>query len=258
MSLYKTEITSDKILSDNPIHQRLLKPYTVVKDEISGNVLELGCGEGRGIEYILEKAGSYLGIDKIEGVIEKLKIKYPKAHFTRFTFPPMNLLETESFEFIISFQVIEHIRQDRLFLQEIYRLLKSGGMAVITTPNVKMSLSRNPWHIREYTAQELMDLAGNFFDEIKAYGITGNEKVMQYYENNKRSVEKIMKYDIIDLQRRLPAFLLKIPYEVLNRINRKKLTKSDSQLIRSISYEDYMITDTPDESLDLFYYLYKK
>ena len=81
---------------------------------------------------------------------------------------------------------------------------------------------------------------------------------MEYYENNKRSVEKIMKYDIIDLQRRLPAFLLKIPYEVLNRINRKKLTKSDSQLIRSISYEDYMITDTPDESLDLFYYLYKK
>ena len=258
MSLYKTEITSDKILSDNPIHQRLLKPYTVVKDQIRGNVLELGCGEGRGIEYILEKAGSYLGIDKIEGVIEKLKIKYPEAHFKRFLFPPMNLLETESYEFIISFQVIEHIRQDRLFLEEIYRLLKPGGTAFITTPNVKMSLSRNPWHIREYTAQELMDLASNFFDEIKAYGITGNKKVMEYYENNKRSVEKIMKYDIIDLQHRLPAFLLKIPYEVLNRINRKKLTKNDSQRIRSINYEDYMITDTPEESLDLFYYLYKK
>ena len=131
-------------------------------------------------------------------------------------------------------------------------------MAVITTPNVKMSLSRNPWHIREYTAQELMDLASNFFDEIKAYGITGNKKVMEYYENNKRSVEKIMKYDIIDLQHRLPAFLLKIPYEVLNRINRKKLTKNDAQLTKSISYKDYMITDTPDKSLDLFYYLYKK
>ena len=50
MSVFKTEIVSDIIPSDNPIHQRLLKPYTVIKNQIRGNVLELGCGEGRGIE----------------------------------------------------------------------------------------------------------------------------------------------------------------------------------------------------------------
>jgi SAM-dependent methyltransferase len=258
MSIYKTEITSDKILSDNPVHQRLLKPYTVVKAKISGDVLELGCGEGRGIEYLLEGVGSYLGMDKIDEVIGKLKIKYPEANFISSIFPPMDLLESESFDHIISFQVIEHIRNDRLFLKEIYRLLKPGGMAVITTPNIKMSLSRNPWHVREYTALELADLAGDIFDEIVACGITGNEKVMQYYKDNKKSVAKIMKYDVLDLQHRLPAFLLKVPYEILNRINRNSLKKGDDKLVSSISYEDYIVTDTPDKSLDLFYYLHKK
>jgi SAM-dependent methyltransferase len=258
MSVYKTEIASDIIPSDNPIHQRLLKPYIVVRKQVSGNVLELGCGEGRGIDQLLPHVDSYIGLDKIDVVIEKLKVKYPGGVFIHSTFPPINIADSASFDFIISFQVIEHIRDDRLFLKEIYRLLKPGGIAIITTPNIKMSLSRNPWHIREYTADELRDLSTGIFDQVTAKGISGNDKVMHYYEENKRSVEKIMKLDILDLQHRLPAFLLRIPYEILNRINRNKLKKGDDQLIESITFEDYIVTDSPDKSLDLFYFLYKK
>ena len=162
------------------------------------------------------------------------------------------------FDFIISFQVIEHIRSDRLFLEEIYRLLKPGGIAIISTPNIKMSLSRNPWHIREYTAMELEDLCKGIFDKVITKGIAGNSKVMEYHEDNRRSVERIMRYDIMDLQHRLPSFLLKLPYEVLNRMNRNTLKKGANDLVASISYEDYLVTNNPEESLDLFYYLYKK
>jgi 2-polyprenyl-3-methyl-5-hydroxy-6-metoxy-1,4-benzoquinol methylase len=258
MSIFKTEITSDSIPSDNPIHQRLLKPYTVVKGEISGNVLELGCGEGRGIELILTKVDSFLGLDKIEEVIRNLKEKYPDGQFIQSVFPPVGILESEVFDFVISFQVIEHVRKDRLFLEEIYRLLKPGGMAIISTPNIKMSLSRNPWHVREYTAKELTDLSASIFDRVISKGITGNEKVMQYHEDNRKSVEKIMRFDVLDLQHRLPGFLLKLPYEILNRMNRNTLKKGDSELVESITFKDYLVTDNPEESLDLFYYLYKK
>lgn len=258
MSVFKTEITSDSIPSDNPIHQRLLKPYTVVKDEIGGNVLELGCGEGRGIEEILPKVDTFLGLDKIDEVIQNLVPKFPDAQFIQSFFPPVDILESEIFDFIISFQVIEHIRNDRLFLEEIHRLLKPGGIAIISTPNIKMSLSRNPWHIREYTATELEDLCKGIFDKVITKGITGNSKVMEYHENNRRSVERIMRYDFLDLQHRLPAFLLKLPYEILNRINRDTIKKGANELVASISYEDYLVTNRPGESLDLFYYLYKK
>ena len=55
MSLFTTEITSDKIPSDNPLHNRLLSAYILSEKFISGDVLELGCGEGRGIDIILKK-----------------------------------------------------------------------------------------------------------------------------------------------------------------------------------------------------------
>jgi hypothetical protein len=48
--VYTTEITSEQIASDNPIHQRLFKAYVVAKEYIQGDVLEVGCGEGRGID----------------------------------------------------------------------------------------------------------------------------------------------------------------------------------------------------------------
>jgi 2-polyprenyl-3-methyl-5-hydroxy-6-metoxy-1,4-benzoquinol methylase len=73
--------------------------------------------------------------------------------------PPFSGLQDNAFDVVVSFQVIEHIRNDRQYIKEIYRVLKPGGKALITTPNIKMSLSRNPWHIREYTAVELSDLS---------------------------------------------------------------------------------------------------
>jgi len=258
MAVFKTEITSDSIPSDNPLHQRLLKPYMEVKNQLYGAVLELGCGEGRGIEQILPNVESYLGLDKIESVIQNLNRKFPGTQFMQSFFPPVNISDSEIFDCIISFQVIEHIRNDRLFLQEIYRLLKPGGTAIISTPNIKMSLSRNPWHIREYSAAQLLEISGSIFDKVTARGITGNDRVMEYHEENRRSVRKIMKYDILDLQHRLPAFLLKLPYEILNRMNRNSLSKGKDELVASITHEDYLVVDNPEEALDLFYYMYKK
>jgi len=83
-------------------------------------------------------------------------------------------------------------------------------------------------------------------------GITGNEKVMQYYERNKKSVEKMMRWDIFDLQYKLPASILRMPYEMLNRLNRNKLKEAADDLVASIRHEDYILSDEPMQSLDLF------
>jgi len=42
MGVYTTEIASDKIASDNPIHQRLLKAYILVENLVEGDLLEIG------------------------------------------------------------------------------------------------------------------------------------------------------------------------------------------------------------------------
>lgn len=251
-SVYTTEITSESIPSDNPIHQRLLKAYVVAADLVNGDLLEVGCGEGRGIDWLLPRVKSYSAIDKIAPVIEKLKAKYPVGKFYSGNIPPLSVFEDNSFDSIVSFQVIEHIENDSLFLKEIHRVLKPGGVAYLTTPNRPLSLSRNPWHIREYTAQELTDLAKQFFAIVTMKGITGNEKVMQYYERNKKSVEKLMSWDIFDLQHKLPASILRVPYEFMNRLNRNKLKDTSDELVTSIRHEDYLLSNSGNTSLDLF------
>ncbi len=258
MATYTTEIASDKLVSDNPIHQRLLKAYIAAKPWISGQLLEVGCGEGRGVSELLPLADSYIGLDKIGEVIQSLKGRYPGVDFRQAVIPPFSDFEDQSFDTIVSFQVIEHIPNDRLFLQEIYRMLKPGGKAVISTPNITHTLSRNPWHEREYTPQQLIDLCEGIFDRVEAKGIGGNEKVWAYHEANRKSVQKIMRFDIFNLQYRLPASVLRMPYEILNRMNRNKLHQQQGSSVVEISHEDYLVENDPMKGLDLFYILWKK
>ena len=88
-------------------------------------------------------------------------------------------------------------------------------------------------------------------------GIKGNEKVMKYYRRNKISVDRIMRFDFLDLQHRLPAPLLRMPYDLLNRINRNKLKSAEDTLVKSINHEDYLLAPQAEDNLDLFCILVK-
>jgi len=249
--VYTTEITSEEIVSDNPIHQRLFKAYVVAKDYIHGDVLEVGCGEGRGVSTLLKHSKSFTAVDKIRNVIDALQEKFPAGKFITMNIPPLGGLNDNFYDSIVSFQVIEHIENDVLFLKEIHRVLKPGGIALLTTPNRKMSLSRNPWHIREYLANELKAMAEKIFSAVEMKGITGNEKVMGYYEQNRKSVNRITRFDIFNLQYTLPASVLRIPYEILNRWNRNKLQSNDQRLVMNIKHEDYIVVNDASDALDL-------
>lgn len=257
MSTYTTEIASDQIPSDNPIHQRLLQAYYLARPYVKGQLLELGCGEGRGVAVLQDLADKYVALDKIGEVIEKLKNSFPDVTFHQAFFPPFSGIQDNQFDTVVSFQVIEHIKDDSKFLSEIYRVLKPGGKAVLTTPNIKKTLTRNPWHIREYTAEGLKMKAEESFKKVNVFGITGNEKVMTYYQENKAAVQKITRWDILNLQYRLPAALLRIPYDILNRINRNKLDAGNNDLVSSIDRSDYLFTENADQALDLMLVLEK-
>jgi 2-polyprenyl-3-methyl-5-hydroxy-6-metoxy-1,4-benzoquinol methylase len=249
--VFTTEITSEEIVSDNPVHQRLFKAYVVGQAYIHGETLEVGCGEGRGVPNLMDASTRYTAVDKIGEVIENLSAKYPGGKFIQMNIPPLNGLQDNVFDSVASFQVIEHIEDDFLFLREIHRVLKPGGTAILTTPNKKMSLTRNPWHIREYLPMELKALAERIFSSVTLKGITGNEKVMSYYNQNKISVKRLTRFDIFNLQYHLPASWLKVPYEILNRWNRNNLQSHDRDLVSAITHDDYLVVEDPSDALDL-------
>ena len=252
MAVYTSEIASDTLTADNPVHQRLLKGYHAAVPFISGDLLELGCGEGRGVELLAPKADGYLGLDKIQEVVDKLANEHPDLNFKQAVFPPLLDVADSSVDTIVCFHVIEHIKNDDLLVKEMSRVLKPGGLALISTPNIKMSLTRNPWHIREYTNGSLRKLADKYFGDVEMKGISGNGKVMEYYEENKRSVAKFKRLDVFNLEYRLPGSLLRIPYDILNRVNRNQLNQENAGLVSEIVVDDYLFSTESDSNLDLF------
>jgi len=251
-SFQTAERHSANVVTDNVLHQRHMIAYHEAAKLISGHVLEVGCGEGYGMELLAPKATKYMAIDKYNTPINPNLPDYKKITFRQMNVPPFSDIEESSFDFVVSFQVIEHIENDDFFARELYRVLKPGGILILTTPNIKMSLTRNPWHVREYTPNQLYNLLDSIFEKVEMKGIFGKEKVMEYYEANKKSVEKITRFDVLNLQYKLPRRVLQIPYDILNRLNRKKLHKTNNSVSASVQMNDYYLNTANDQCLDLF------
>lgn len=242
--------------SDNFVFARSVLAYREAAKRVCGNVLEIGTGDGYGTGIISPSVVSLVTVDKHEpagwnsrGGIPGL---HPNVSFRQMRVPPLDL-PSGSFDYVVSFQVIEHIKDDFALLAEVKRVLRHGGSFIVTTPNSRMSLTRNPWHVREYTAGEFTNLMECTFDRVEALGVFGNEKVMEYYEHNRRSVARIARFDPLDLQHRLPRRMLRGPYDLLNRLNRRRLLAQNGALTSSITPDDYRLAPAGDGAFDLFY-----
>lgn len=236
--------------SDNFVFQRSILAYHQAAKRVSGRVLEIGTGSGYGIEVIAPSASQFVTVDK--HMADSSLLDGANVEFRQAIVPPLPF-DDASFDFVISFQVIEHIKDDQKFVAEIHRVLKAGGQFIVSTPNKTASLTRNPWHIREYTPAEFSEILSTQFNTIECFGVFGNQKVMEYYQHNKRGVERITRFDIFNFQHHLPRWILRIPYDILNRLNRSKLLKENSSLTTSITMSDYTISPIDDEAFDLFY-----
>ena len=93
--------------------------------------------------------------------------------------------KSESFDCVVSFQVIEHIEPKTAltYLSEIKRVLKNGGIFICSTPNKKLRLLpfQKPWnpeHKKEYTRKEFEKLLNKVFENVEVYGLSASEKVL--------------------------------------------------------------------------------
>lgn len=110
--------------------------------EKNEKVLDLGCNDGAITNEIAKKGNDVLGVD-LEEVIEKVaKKKYPHLKFVAHDLSQKFPWTDGSFDVIVALELIEHIPDDDLFLQECFRILKKGGKLILSTPNAAYFLFR--------------------------------------------------------------------------------------------------------------------
>jgi SAM-dependent methyltransferase len=135
---------------------------------VDREVLEAGCGEGYGAELIAAVATRVIGLDYDEQTVAHVRAKYPRIDVRHGNLADLPL-PAGAVDVVVNFQVIEHLWDQGRFVAECHRVLRPGGVLLMSTPNrITFSPGRdtplNPFHTRELNAAELTELlvAGGF------------------------------------------------------------------------------------------------
>lgn len=121
--------TNDKVLQ---IVLPLLEPGIRVAD--------IGAGEGFFSQLLGEHVKSKLGLEPAE-VITACDIfpeyfRYPDVSCLKISPDGRLPYDDESIDVACSLEVIEHVEDQFAFTRELHRILRPGGLAIISTPNV--------------------------------------------------------------------------------------------------------------------------
>lgn len=77
--------------------------------------------------------------------------------------------DDDSFDVIVSVEVLEHVDEDERFVSEVRRVLKTDGVFFMTTPNGDWVPNTNPDHRRHYRREQLEELLQLHFDEVEVF-----------------------------------------------------------------------------------------
>jgi SAM-dependent methyltransferase len=129
-------------------------------------VLDIGCGYGQTIDYHLRRACDAVGIEPDAHAVEEAQrqgLPVREGVFHARDFPD------QTFDYITMDQVIEHALDPVEFLGDVAKLLRPGGVAVISTPNVAGYGARifgerwinwhSPYHLNLFTRASIRRLA---------------------------------------------------------------------------------------------------
>lgn len=132
-------------------------------------VLDIGTGTGTIALYIGSKNKYVLGIDISKKAIEAAKSNSKNLGLKNVFFKVMDFPEkvpSSKYDMIICSEVLEHLKNDKKALKLIYRLLKPGGIAIISTPSknaplYKLGLAsefdKKVGHLRRYEIDEIIE-----------------------------------------------------------------------------------------------------
>lgn len=119
------------------LHTRIRSPiiFSMLHLKRGDTVLDLGSGTGYFAEEMCEEHATALCLDiSLENLLSIKKRHLDNVCLIQAEGEKLPFKD-ESFDSILCSEVIEHIREDRVVLQEIARILRPGGSCIITVPS---------------------------------------------------------------------------------------------------------------------------
>ena len=136
------------------------------------DVLEAGCGEGYGAALLAGEARRVVAVDYDPATVAHVRIRYPSVEVREGNLADLPMADA-SVDVVVNFQVVEHLWDQPQFIAECFRVLRPGGLLLISTPN-RITFTPgsdtpvNPFHTRELNAAELAELLTDGGFEVRS------------------------------------------------------------------------------------------
>lgn len=174
-------------VSNHPLrhHCPTTARYRAVLDAVSGwqgrEVVDVGCGDGALAGWLVKVGARVTGVepdadgrDLAEEAFDRRKLP---GTFVANTVD----LSDAAFDIAVCSDVIEHVTDPVGLLLEIRRLLKPGGLVVVTTPVRLTEVPLDAEHVHEFFPGEFRDLIGEVFEDVRTRQHMPMPGLMLYY-----------------------------------------------------------------------------
>lgn len=174
-SLHWREMISKDVRVFNAFQQARYDWILKLAGDVRGKkVLDLGCGDGS-LTYILAKSGAeVIGIDNeelglkyanenLESMNHHKNLKYTFVTASAYSLP----FDSNSFDLVVSCDVIEHLNEPEKMCIETSRVLKDGGKFILTTPYKLTEFPQDINHVKEYYPNEMKTFLEVYFKNVE-------------------------------------------------------------------------------------------
>jgi SAM-dependent methyltransferase len=221
-------------------------PYVVDKA-----VLDAACGVGYGSATIAQFAAKVVGIELDEDAVCEAKRHYSKDNIQYTAMDCRRLaFSSGSFDVVVAFEFLEHIREQGQFLEEVVRVLNKDGLLIVSTPNREpynaLRDHPNHFHQNELSTEEFEDLVSRYFRRVEIYGQRRSRSFLRYQDMDRRIRELQLQVSGLNehlklLSQSLPKVFLRglVPDSLLQWLPRTVLSRlHDWYRNRGIEYPE--------------------
>lgn len=143
--------------------------YLLAREFCRGlDVLDVASGEGYGTALLSQVAKTVIGVEIDAQVVEAARREFGRDNLRYEQGNACSLpLQDAVVDVVVSFETLEHFGEQEQFLKEVQRVLKPGGLLIISTPDrdaySPFNVPPNPFHVKELTALEFSKLIARHF-----------------------------------------------------------------------------------------------
>lgn len=169
--------TGERLTTDKPgqIEFEHLHRYFVARELCRDlDVLDVAAGEGYGSAYLAQCARSVVGAEITPDVVIHAGASYRKPNLA-FTCADARHLPfaAASFDVVTSFETIEHFAEQDAFLDEVTRVLRPGGLFIVSSPDRDIYSPPggkvNEFHVKELSHSEFAHLLRSRFSNVVTF-----------------------------------------------------------------------------------------